>query len=105
MPQSNEKRPNRKTRIGTVISNKMDKTITVRVDMSAMHPVYNKLVRTSTKFKAHDEKDAAGPGDTVKIEETRPLSKTKRWRLVEIIKKAQEQIEEKLETRAEEKGK
>jgi len=87
MPQSNEKRSNRKTRIGTVISDKMDKTITVRVDMAAMHPVYNKLVRTSTKFKAHDEKDAAGLGDTVKIEETRPLSKTKRWRLVEIIKK------------------
>lgn len=88
MLQSNQqKRSDRKTRIGTVISDKMDKTIIVRVDMAAMHPVYNKLVRTSTKFKAHDEKDAAGMGDTVKIEETRPLSKTKRWRLVEIIKK------------------
>ena len=98
MPQSDEKRPNRKTRIGTVISDKMDKTITVRVDMAAMHPVYDKLVRTSTKFKAHDEKDAAGMGDTVKIEETRPLSKTKRWRLVEIIKKvpkAEDKTEEK----------
>ena len=88
MLQSNQKRLNRKTRIGTVVSDKMDKTITVSVDMSAMHPVYNKLVRTSTKFKAHDEKDAAGMGDTVRIEETRPLSKTKRWRLVEIINKA-----------------
>ena len=88
MSQSNEKRSDRKTRIGTVVSDKMDKTITVRVDIAAMHPVYNKLVRTSTKFKAHDEKDAAGMGDTVEIEETRPLSKTKRWRLVEIIKKA-----------------
>ncbi|MCX5680055.1 MAG: 30S ribosomal protein S17 [Candidatus Omnitrophica bacterium] len=88
MLQSNQqKRSDRKTRIGTVISDKMDKTIIVRVDMAAMHPVYNKLVRTSTKFKAHDEKDAAGMGDTVKIEETRPLSKTKRWRLVEITKK------------------
>ena len=95
MPQSNQKRPDRKTRIGTVVSDKMDKTITVSVDMSAMHPVYNKLVRTSTKFKAHDEKDAAGMGDTVKIEETRPLSKTKRWRLVEIVKKAEGQTEEK----------
>ena len=95
MLQSNQNRPNRKTRIGTVISDKMDKTITVRVDMAAMHPVYNKLVRTSTKFKAHDEKDAAGMGDTVKIEETRPLSKTKRWRLVEIVKKAEGQTEEK----------
>lgn len=104
MPQSNEKRLSRKTRIGTVISDKMDKTITVRVDMAAMHPVYDKLVRTSTKFKAHDEKDAASMGDTVKIEETRPLSKTKRWRLVEIIKKAQN-VETKTEEKTEEKEK
>ena len=68
MPQSNQKRPNRKARIGTVVSDKMDKTITVRVDMAAMHPVYNKLVRTSVKFKAHDEKEAASEGDTVKID-------------------------------------
>ena len=88
MLQSNEKRRDRKTRIGTVISDKMDKTITVRVDMAAMHPVYNKLVRTSVKFKAHDEKETAKTGDTVRIEETRPLSKTKRWRVVEVIKKA-----------------
>jgi small subunit ribosomal protein S17 len=87
--QSNEKRSGkRKIRIGVVISDKMDKTITVRVDKAAMHPVYDKLVRSATKFKAHDEKEAAGIGDTVKIEETRPLSKTKRWRLVEIIQKA-----------------
>jgi small subunit ribosomal protein S17 len=93
MPQNSQKRSDRKTRIGTVISDKMDKTITVRVDMTSMHPVYNKLVRTSTKFKAHDEKDTAGMGDTVKIEETRPLSKTKRWRLVEIIKKSHKEEE------------
>ena len=86
--QSNIKRAKRKTRIGVVVSDKMDKTITVRVDIAAMHPVYDKLVRSATKFKAHDEKEAAGMGDTVKIEETRPLSKTKRWRLVEVIKKA-----------------
>lgn len=86
--QSNVKRAKRKTRIGVVVSDKMDKTITVRVDMAAMHPVYDKLVRSATKFKAHDEKEAAGIGDTVKIEETRPLSKTKRWRLVEIMIKA-----------------
>ena len=104
MPQSNQKRSDRKTRIGTVISDKMDKTITVSVDMSAMHPVYDKLVRTSAKFKAHDEKDAASMGDTVKIEETRPLSKTKRWRLVEIIKKAQS-TESKIEAKTEEKEK
>jgi small subunit ribosomal protein S17 len=99
MPQSNQKRPNRKARIGTVVSDKMDKTITVRVDMAAMHPVYNKLVRTSVKFKAHDEKEAASEGDTVKIEETRPLSKTKRWRLVEVIKKAPETKTEKPEVK------
>jgi len=104
MLQSNQKRSDRKTRIGIVISDKMDKTITVRVDMAAMHPVYDKLVRTATKFKAHDEKDVAGMGDTVKIEETRPLSKTKRWRLVEIIKKAQV-AEENTESKTEEKEK
>jgi small subunit ribosomal protein S17 len=75
----------------------MDKTITVRVDMAAMHPIYNKLVKTSVKFKAHDEKEAATAGDTVKIEETRPLSKTKRWRLVEIMKKAHSGKEAKAE--------
>jgi len=86
--QSNDKRAKRKVRIGVVVSDKMDKTITVRVDKAVMHPVYDKLVRSATKFKAHDELEAAGIGDTVKIEETRPLSKTKRWRLVEIVQKA-----------------
>ena len=85
-----EARNNRKTRIGIVVSDKMDKTITVSVERASRHPVYNKMVRMATKFKAHDEKDSAKVGDTVKIEETRPLSKTKRWRLVEIIKKGQE---------------
>ena len=86
MPSS-EKRTTRKERIGVVTSDKMEKTITVQVDRGVKHPVYNKLVRTATKFKAHDEKNEAGIGDTVKIVETRPLSKTKRWRLVEIVKK------------------
>ncbi|MDP3804468.1 MAG: 30S ribosomal protein S17 [Candidatus Omnitrophota bacterium] len=80
-------RPRRKERVGVVVSDKMDKTITVSVDRSMHHPVYNKMVRTATKFKAHDEKNSAKVGDTVRIEETRPLSKTKRWRLVEIINK------------------
>ena len=80
-------RHKRKTRIGIVTSDKMDKTITVQVGRVKHHPVYNKLIRTATKFKAHDEKEAAKVGDTVRIEETRPLSKTKRWRLVEVIKK------------------
>ena len=66
----------------------MDKTITVSVARATRHPVYNKMMRTATKFKAHDEKEIANIGDTVRIAETRPLSKTKRWRLVEVIAKA-----------------
>jgi len=81
-------RSKRKDRIGVVISDKMDKTITVKVDRILHHPVYQKPIKTATKFKAHDEKESAHIGDTVRIQETRPLSKTKRWRLVEIIKKA-----------------
>ena len=81
-------RPSRKERVGVVISDKMDKTITVKVDRVMHHPVYNKLMRMATKFKARDEKEAANIGDVVKIEETRPFSKTVRWRLVEIMKKA-----------------
>jgi small subunit ribosomal protein S17 len=83
-----EVRRNRKERVGLVISDKMDKTITVQVDWVAHHPVYGKLMRRSTKFKAHDAKEEAGIGDTVRIRETRPLSKTKRWMLVEIVRKA-----------------
>jgi small subunit ribosomal protein S17 len=83
-----EARGHRKERIGMVVSDKMDKTITVRVDSVSHHPVYNKLMRLSAKFKAHDETNSAKVGDTVKIQETRPLSKTKRWRLVEVIKKS-----------------
>jgi small subunit ribosomal protein S17 len=85
---SDTKRHSRKERVGIVVSDKMDKTITVKVDMVSRHPLYNKLVRTAAKFKAHDEKEAANMGDTVRIAETRPLSKTKRWRLVEVVKKA-----------------
>ena len=84
---SNE-RSKRKEKIGVVVSDKMDKTITVRVDWVTHHPVYGKMMRRATKFKAHDEKNIAKMGDTVMIQETRPLSKTKRWRLVEIVKKA-----------------
>ena len=87
MQKSNDLRNKRKERIGIVKSNKMNKTITVVVDKAINHPVYNKLVRSHTTFKAHDEKNEAKVGDTVKIQETRPISKTKRWRLVEIIKK------------------
>ena len=83
-----EKRNLRKTRIGKVVSNKMDKTITVAIKDHVKHPLYGKIVKKTVKFKAHDENNACGEGDTVKIMETRPLSKDKRWRLVEIIEKA-----------------
>ena len=85
--QNQLERNKRKTRIGGVKSNKMNKTITVVVDRVGHHPVYDRLMRGKTTFKAHDEKNEAKIGDTVKIEETRPISKTKRWRLVEVIKK------------------
>lgn len=78
----------RKTRIGIVTSDKMDKTITVSVERKVKHPLYGKFVKKTKKFHAHDEENQCGLGDTVKIMETRPLSKSKRWRLVEIIEKA-----------------
>jgi len=84
----NDPRHHRKERVGVVVSDKMDKTITVRVTRATRHPVYNKMMKSATKFKAHDEKEVAKTGDTVRIAETRPLSKTKRWRLVEVIAKA-----------------
>ena len=83
-----EERNLRKTRIGKVVSDKMDKTITVAIEDHVKHPLYGKIVKVTKKFKAHDEKNECGIGDTVKIMETRPLSKDKRWRLVEIVEKA-----------------
>jgi small subunit ribosomal protein S17 len=78
----------RKTKTGVVSSDKMEKTITVAVERKVKHPIYGKFVKKTTKFHAHDEMNEAKPGDVVRIMETRPLSKTKRWRLVEIIEKA-----------------
>ncbi|HRE50841.1 MAG TPA: 30S ribosomal protein S17 [Flavitalea sp.] len=78
----------RKTRIGLVTSNRMDKTITVAIERKVKHPIYGKFVKKTTKFHAHDEKNECSIGDTVKIMETRPLSKLKRWRLVEVVEKA-----------------
>ena len=78
----------RKTRTGVVSSNKMDKTITVAVERKVKHPIYGKFVKKTTRFHAHDEKNECTIGDVVKIMETRPLSKIKRWRLVEIVEKA-----------------
>lgn len=81
-------RKTRKSRIGLVTSNKMDKTITVAVERKVKHPIYGKFLKKTTKFHAHDETNQCGIGDTVRIMETRPLSKSKCWRLVEIIEKA-----------------
>ena len=78
----------RKTRIGLVVSDKMDKTVVVRIDRRMPHPVYGKMVTRTRKRKAHDEENSAKQGDTVRIMETRPLSKDKRWRLVEIVERA-----------------
>ena len=83
-----EVRGMRKTRVGVVVSDKMDKTITVAVKYRVRHPLYGKIMNHTTKIKAHDEKNECGIGDTVRIMETRPLSRDKRWRLVEIIEKA-----------------
>ncbi len=79
----------RKTRVGQVVSDKMDKTIVVAVEDSVQHKLYKKIVKRTYKLKAHDENNECGIGDTVKVMECRPLSKDKRWRLVEIIKKAE----------------
>ncbi|MBP9993812.1 MAG: 30S ribosomal protein S17 [bacterium] len=83
-----EERNLRKERIGVVASNKMDKTIVVVIERRTKHPIYGKFVKKSTRFFAHDENNECNIGDTVRIMETRPLSKNKRWRLVEIIERA-----------------
>lgn len=85
-PQKRETK--RKTRIGIVTSNKMDKSISVSIEKRIKHPIYKKYYKNTTKFMAHDEKNECGEGDIVKIMETKPLSKQKRWRLVEIVEKA-----------------
>ncbi len=85
---ANETRALRKTRVGKVVSDKMDKTIVVAIADHVKHPTYGKIIKRTVKIHAHDENNACGIGDTVKVMETRPLSATKRWRLVEIIEKA-----------------
>ena len=82
------RRGRRKARSGTVVSDAMDKTIVVRMATQIRHPLYGKIVRRSTKLTAHDEENTAHVGDLVRIEETRPLSKTKRWRLLEVVERA-----------------
>jgi small subunit ribosomal protein S17 len=88
--QQVETRGNRKERVGEVISNKMAKTIVVRVERRFPHPQYRKVVTAYTKFYAHDEKSEAKPGDRVRIQETRPLSKLKRWRLMEVVERGEQ---------------
>jgi small subunit ribosomal protein S17 len=83
-----ETRNFRKEKVGKVVSNKMDKSITVVVERKVKHPMYGKFLKTTKKFMAHDETNECGIGDTVRISETRPLSKLKRWRLVEVLEKA-----------------
>lgn len=78
----------RKTRTGKVVSDKMDKTVVIAIETKVKHPFYNKIMKRTTKLKAHDENNECGIGDTVKVMETRPLSKDKRWRLVSILEKA-----------------
>lgn len=85
---ANETRNVRKTRTGVVVSDAMDKTVVVSVERRITHPVYGKIMRRSKKYYAHDENNEAKKGDKVSIEETRPLSKTKRWRLVEVVTRA-----------------
>ena len=84
----NERTTSRKTRLGLVVSDKMDKTIVVAVEDRVAHPLYKKIIKRTYKLKAHDEDNQCGIGDKVKVMETRPLSKDKRWRLVDIIEKA-----------------
>jgi small subunit ribosomal protein S17 len=81
-------RPSRKTRQGLVVSDKMDKTVVVAIERRVAHPVYGKMVTKTTRLKAHDEQNSAKVGDTVRIVETRPLSKDKRWRVLEIVERA-----------------
>ena len=85
---SENARNNRKTRVGQVVSDKMDKTVVVAIKDSIKHPIYGKVMKRTYKLKAHDEKNECGIGDRVKVMETRPLSKDKNWRLVEVIEKA-----------------
>ncbi len=88
MAEAENAREARKTRIGTVVSDRMEKTVVVAVERLTQHPMYKRRIARTTKFKAHDEKNEAHVGDRVKIMETRPLSRDKRWRVVEIVEKA-----------------
>ena len=87
-PKAAIERPMRKTRVGLVVSDKMQKTVVVAIERRVAHPVYGKMMTLTTRLKAHDEENTAKAGDTVRIMETRPMSKDKRWRLIEIVQRA-----------------
>jgi small subunit ribosomal protein S17 len=86
--QATTDRARRKVRVGVVVSDAMDKTVVVRIDRQVRHPLYGKTVRRSSKLTAHDESNDAHVGDTVRVTETRPISKTKRWRMIEVVERA-----------------
>jgi small subunit ribosomal protein S17 len=86
--EANNSRNARKERVGLVVSSKMDKSITVAIERRMKHPMYGKFVKKTSKLMAHDENNDAGEGDTVRVMETRPMSKNKRWRLVEVVERA-----------------
>ena len=88
LAENNVNRALRKTRVGLVVSDKMEKTVVVSIERRVQHPVYGKMIRRTKKLKAHDEQNDAKTGDTVRIMETRPMSKDKRWRVVEIVERA-----------------
>ena len=88
LAENNVNRASRKTRVGLVVSDKMEKTVVVSIERRVQHPVYGKMVRRTKRLKAHDENNDAKTGDTVRIMETRPMSKDKRWRVVEIVERA-----------------
>jgi len=87
-PEAQAEAAKRKEKIGVVVSNKMDKTIVIAVERKVKHPIYGKFIKKTSKFAVHDEKNDANVGDTILVSETRPLSKTKRWRLVRILQRA-----------------
>ncbi len=90
MSEQVEQKSRKTVKVGRVVSDKMDKTVVVAVDYLKPHPLYRKIIRKTNKFHAHDEENACRVGDTVRIEETRPLSRTKRWRIVEIVQRGEE---------------
>ena len=104
MPEVSDRKGLRKKRIGIVLSDKMQKTIVVQIRRKALHPFYGKVIEKAVKFKVHDEKNIAKIGDRVSIAETRPISKDKRWRLVEVLKRATKAVQDEIKNPLEKKA-